>query len=178
MRGARGTLPKLTPLVYNELRRLAHRYVSAEPYPQSLQTTALINETYVRLVDAHIPNFQDRAHFFGVCAHLMRQILVDFARARHAEKRGAATIRLSLEEASEVSGESHTDLLELDDALNRLAEVDPRKSRVVEMRFFGGLSAEETAEVLSVSTKTVLRDWQLAKAWLLRELKADSSYGL
>jgi len=173
--GDAAALEKLTPLVYRELRRLAHRYVSAEPYSQSLQTTALINEAYVRLVDARNPHFQDRAHFLGVCARLMRQILTDFARARRAEKRGAATVRLSLEEATELSGEPHADLLDLDDALTRLAEVDPRKSRVVELRFFGGMSAEETAQVLGVSTKTVLRDWQLAKVWLLRELKADNS---
>lgn len=175
--GDASALEKLTPLVYNELRRLAHRYVSAEPYRQSLQTTALINEAYVRLVDTRNPHFQDRAHFFGVCARLMRQILTDFARARRAGKRGAATVRLSLEEATEISDEPPADLLELDDALNRLAEVDARKSRVVELRFFGGLSAEETAQVLSISTKTVLRDWQLAKVWLLRELKADNSRG-
>jgi len=175
--GDASALKKLTPLVYAELRRLAHRYVSAEPYNQSLQTTALIHEAYVRLVDVRNPHFQDRAHFFGVCARLMRQILTDFARARHAGKRGAATVRLSLEEAKEVSDGPPADLLELDDALNRLARMDPRKSRVVELRFFGGLSAEETAQVLSISTKTVLRDWQLAKVWLLRELKADNGRG-
>jgi len=176
--GDASALDELTPLVYNELRRIAHRYVSAEPYGQSLQTTALVNEAYVRLVDARNPYFQDRAHFFGVCARLMRQILTDFARPRRAEKRGAATVRISLEEATELGDEPHADLLELDDALNRLAEVDPRKSRVVELRFFGGLSAEETSQVLRVSTKTVLRDWQMAKVWLLRELKGDNSRGL
>lgn len=175
--GDASALDKLTPLVLSELRRLAHRYMSGESPGHTLGTTALINEAYVRLVDGRRASWQNRAHFFGVCARLMRQILTDFARSRRAKKRGAGAARLSLDEAPEISADPRADLVALDEALDRLAEVDSRKSQVVELRFFGGLNAEETAEVLNVSPKTVLRDWKFAKAWLLRELKTDKRDG-
>jgi RNA polymerase sigma-70 factor (ECF subfamily) len=162
---------KLMPLVHDELHRLARRYMVEERPGQTLQTTALVNEAYLRLVDVKGVRWQNRAHFFGVSAQLMRRILVDYARSRHSLKRGGKTPRLSLEEALIVSPKGGADLVALDDALNALSAIDPRRSRVVELRFFGGLSVEETAEVLRVSAETVMHDWKVAKAWLLRELR-------
>jgi len=167
--GDRNALERLTPIVYEELHRLADRYMKRERRGHSLQTTALVNEAYVRLVDYKRMQWQNRAHFFAVSAQLMRRILVDQAR-RHNLKRGGAVQRVSLEEAAVVGGQQDTDLVALDNAMNALARIDPRKVQVVEMRFFGGLSVEETAEVLKVSAVTVKRDWRAAKLWLYREL--------
>jgi RNA polymerase sigma-70 factor (ECF subfamily) len=175
--GDQSALEKLTPYVYKELHRVAHRYMSREPRGHTLQTTALINEAYGRLIDSGDMNWQNRAQFFGVCAHLMRQILTDFARSRLSKKRGRDVQCVSLDESLEVPLEPRADLVALDDALNRLAAVDPRKSKVVELRFFGGLTAEEAAEVLKVSPHTVLRDWKLAKVWLHRELTGEMRNG-
>lgn len=171
--GDQGALEKLTPYVYKELQRVAHRYMARESPGHTLQTTALINEAYLRLIDQGDLGWENRAHFFGVCARLMRQILTDFARSRLSEKRGGEVQHLPLDEALEVSVEPRADLVALDDALNRLAAIDPRKSQVVELRFFGGLTAEEAAAVLKVSPDTVLRDWKLAKVWLHRELTGE-----
>jgi RNA polymerase sigma factor (TIGR02999 family) len=171
--GDEQALGKLIPLVHKELRRLARRYMAGEAPGHTLQTTALVNEAYLRLVDVKKISWQNRAHFFGVSAQLMRRILVDLARSRRALKRGGNVYTLSLEEALIVSPERGADLVALDDTLKALASIDPRRSRVVELRFFGGLSVEEAAEVLKVSPETVMHDWKLAKAWLLRELSAD-----
>ena len=172
--GDSGALDKLTPLVYEELRRLARRYMRRERAGHSLQTTALVNEAYMRLVDYKRMQWQNRAHFFAVSSQLMRRILVDHAR-RHNLKRGAGIQHISLEDAAVVGHGRTTDLVALDDAMNQLALLDPRKVKVVEMRFFGGLSVEESAEVLKISTVTVLRDWSTAKAWLYRELTSHSN---
>jgi RNA polymerase sigma factor (TIGR02999 family) len=170
---------RLMPLVYEELRRLARSYMARERPDHTLQTTALVNEAYLRLVDVTAVSFQDRAHFFGMCALLMRRILVDSARSRASFKRGGDWRPVQLEEALVVSPASEIDLVALDDALKGLEAVDPRKSRVVELRFFGGLSVEETAAVLQVSVETVMRDWKLAKSWLRRELGAGGkSHGV
>ncbi len=170
-------LEELTPFVYKELQRVAHRYMSREPRGHTLQTSALINEAYVRLIDSGHMNWENRTQFFGICARLMRQILTDFARSRLSQKRGRDVRRISLDETLEVSVEPRADLVALNDALNRLAAIDPRKSKVVELRFFGGLNAEEAAEVLKVSPHTVLRDWKLAKVWLHRELTGEMRNG-
>jgi RNA polymerase sigma-70 factor (ECF subfamily) len=170
-------LERLTPLVYNELHRTARGYMARERSGHVLQATALINEVYLRLVDFGPVGWQDRAHFFAVCARLMRRILTDFARSRQAQKRGGQARQLSLDEGLYVSPDPEPDLVALDEALNRLTRVDERKSRVVELRFFGGLTGEETAEVLKVSEDTVNRDWRLAKLWLLRELRAENTDG-
>jgi RNA polymerase sigma factor (TIGR02999 family) len=175
--GDERALEKLTPLVYGELHQLARRYMAGEASGHILQTTALVHEVYLRLVDFREISWQNRAYFFGVCARLMRQILVDFARSRRRLKRGGEAPQVSLDEALVVSREAPTNLLALDEALNALAELEPRKSQVVELRFFGGLSVEETAEVLSVSEETILRDWRLAKAWLLREMSEGKRDG-
>ena len=175
--GDEQALEKLTPLVYRELDRRAHRYMAREPAGHILQTTALVNEAYLRLVDLQEFTWQDRAHFFAVCARLMRQILIDLARARLYQKRGPEAIHVSLEEASPASEEPRVDLLALDEALTTLARMDPRKGRVVELRFFGGLSVKETAEVLSVSPETVMRDWKFAKACLHGELSKPNHHG-
>jgi RNA polymerase sigma-70 factor (ECF subfamily) len=168
--GDQGALGRLTPIVYEELRRLARRYMRGERAGHSLQTTALVNEAYTRLVDYNRMQWQDRAHFFAVSAQLMRRILVEHAR-RHNLKRGGDVQHVSLDEAAFVGGGAEdTDLVALDDAMSSLARIDPRKVQVVEMRFFGGLSVEETAEVLKVSPITVKRDWRAARAWLYREL--------
>ena len=167
-------LDRLTPLVYQELRRIAGRYMARERRDHTLQATALVNEPYLRLVDAKEVSWHDRAHFFAISSQTMRRILVDFARARHSRKRDSGAKALSLEESLVVRGQPGADLVALDDALNALAAMDPRRSRVVELRFFGGLSVEETAEVLKVSPETVKRDWKLAKAWLLRELSHET----
>lgn len=163
--GDQSALQRLTPVVYAELRRLAHRYMKGERSGHSLQTTALVNEAYLRLVDYKRMHWQGRAHFFAVSAQLMRRILVEHAR-RQNMKRGAGVQRVSLEEAAMVGAHLSADLVALDEALNELARLDPRKVQVVEMRFFGGLSVDETAEVLKVSPVTVRRDWSTAKVWL------------
>ena len=168
--GDEQALEKLTPLVYRQLHQIAQRYMGGERSGHMLQTTALVNEAYLRLVDCGQVNWQDRAHFFAISANLMRRILIDFARSRDYLKRGGAVPHIPLEEAPSVSDEADVNLVALDDALKALAEVDERKSKVVELRFFGGLNVEETAEVLRVSSDTVMRDWKLAKTWLLREL--------
>ncbi|HZS09484.1 MAG TPA: sigma-70 family RNA polymerase sigma factor [Blastocatellia bacterium] len=168
--GDDSALEKLIPLVYDELRRLAHRYMGGERQDHTLQTTALVNEAYLRLIDSSRVRWQNRAHFFAVSAQLMRRILVDFARSRNYRKRGGEAVQVSLDEAAVISSEPGADLVALDDALKALAAFDARKSRVVELRFFGGLSVAESAEVMGVSEDTVTRDWNLAKVWLLREL--------
>ena len=173
--GDQGALEKLIPLVHAELRRLARSYMRRESPGHLLQTTALVNEAYLRLVDQRKVKWQNRAQFFGVSAQLMRRILVDFARARDNLKRGGKARQVSLDDALVVSQEREADLVALDDALTALAEIDPRQSQVVELRFFGGLSVEETAEVLKVSPETVMRDWKVAKLWLLRELSAGAT---
>ena len=168
--GDKSALEKLIPVVHNELHRLAHRYMNRERPGHMLQTTALVNEAYLRLIDTSHVRWQNRAHFFAVSAQLMRRILVDFARSRNYLKRGGDAVQVSLDEALAISPEQDMDLVALDEALDALAAIDERKTRVVELRFFGGLSIEETAEVLKVSPDTVMRDWRLAKVWLLREL--------
>ncbi len=164
---------KLMPLVYDELRRLAHQYMRREKPGHTLQTSALVNEAYVRLVDQSKIQWESRAHFFGIAARLMRQILVDQARRRNFAKRGGGAIRVSLNEATNVAQEQSASVMALDDALNRLEKIDPRKSRIVELRFFGGMSIEETAEALKVSPGTVMRDWTFARAWLQKEMTVD-----
>jgi RNA polymerase sigma-70 factor (ECF subfamily) len=179
--GDQTALEELMPLVYGELHRLAKRYMAHERSGHTLQTTALVNEAYLKLIDTHRMNWRSRAHFFAVSAQLMRRILIDFARSRRSLKREAGQYAVSLDEApvvSVVSQEWRADLVALDEALNALAAIDARKSEVVQLRFFGGLSAEETAEVLRVSAETVKRDWKLAKVWLLRELSRDDKDGV
>lgn len=168
--GEQGALQKLIPLVHAELSRLAHHYMSGERTGHTLQTTALVNEAYVRLVDSSQVRWQNRAHFLAVSAQLMRRILVDFARSRNYLKRGGGAQQVRLDEAMRISEAPDGDLVELDRALAELASVDARKSQVVELRFFGGLTEEEAAEVLEVSAETVRRDLRLAKAWLLRAM--------
>lgn len=168
--GEQAALDQLTLLVYDELRRMAHRYMRRERPGHTLQTSALVNEVYLRLVNSSRVHWQNRVHFFAVSAQLMRRILVDFARSRHNLKRGGDARQVSLDEALLVSHGNSTDLVALDDALKALASLDARQSKVVELRFFGGLSVEETAEALHVSEGTVRRDWSLARAWLHREL--------
>ncbi|SRR6266508_3023316 len=164
-------LARLTPLVYDELHRLASRYMRGENAGHTLQTTALMNEAYIKLVDSKRVQWQNRAHFFAIAAQLMRRILVDFVRRRQYQKRGGGWQRVTFAEDLELAGNVNADLVAVDEALQELAKLDPRKAQVVELRFFGGLSLEETAEALSVSTDTVGRDWRAAKAWLARELK-------
>src|SRR5713101_1857505 len=175
--GEPAALDKLVPLVYAELRRIAHRYMNRERHGRTLQTTELVNEAYLRLIDASQVSWQDRAHFFAISAQLMRRILVDFARSRRYPKRGGGAHRATFDEALLASPAPGPDLVALDDALEALAVKDARKCRVVELRFFGGLSVDETAEVLKVSPDTVHRDWRLAKAWLLRELSGEKPDG-
>lgn len=170
-RGDQSATEKLIPLVYQELRKLAHRQMRRERPDHTLATTGLVNEAYLRLIDSQHVRWHDRAHFLGVSALLMRRILVDFARSHRYQKRGGGARLVSLDENLAVAHHRGTDLVALNDALDELAVIDPRKSRVVEMKFFGGLTAEEIAEVLHVSSDTVLRDWKLAKSWLLREMK-------
>jgi len=174
-KGDERALEKLTPQVYRELHRAARRCMARERDGHTLQTTALINELYLRLSDLKLIDWQSRAHFFAVCARQMRRILTDQARARQAHKRADGAKAISLDDALVISPEPSADLVAVDDALNQLAKVDDRKSQVVVMRFFGGLSVEETAEVLKVSPETVARDWRLAKAWLMRELSGNKS---
>jgi len=173
--GDESALAQLMPLVYAELHRLARRYLRSERADHPLQTTALVNEAYLRLIDVRQVRWQNRAHFFAVSARLMRRILVDFARERGYQKRGGGIHHVSFDEALVVGREPDESLVALDEALSGLAEFDPRKSQVVELRFFGGLSIEETAEVLHVSAETVRRDWRLAKAWLRRYLSEDDT---
>ena len=168
--GDKNALDRLAPFVYRELRQIAGRMMATERPNHTLQATALVNEAYVRLVDTRQVNWQDRAHFFGICARAMRQILVDHARSRASAKRGGGEVVIELDEGLAAAPSPEANLLELDDALKRLAEIDPRKSQVIELRFFGGLNLEETAEALKVSTKTVQRNWDLARGWLYREL--------
>jgi len=168
--GDETALEQLTPLVYQQLHRLAHHYLSQERPGHTLQTSALVNEAYLRLIDWKNVQWQNRAHFFGVSAQLMRRILVDCARSRRYAKRGGGLSTLALDEVVLITGEKSADLVALDEALTVLAELDARQSRVVELRFFGGLSVEETAEVLKVSEGTVRRDWSIARAWLRREM--------
>ena len=169
--GDRAALDKLTPIVYDELRRLAHRYMSREQVGHTLQTTALVNEAYLRLVEGHGVHWQNRAHFFAVAAQVMRHILIDHARSRQRAKRGGAQHHITLDEAAVISPGRAAELLALDDALNDLAAFDERKSKIVELRYFGGLSHEETAEVLKISSATVRREWSAAKAWLFRRMR-------
>ena len=169
--GDRSALDQLLPLVEEELHRLAHRYMSRERPDHTLQTTALVNEAYVRLIDQRRVRWQNRAHFFAIAAQTMRRILIDHARRRAFDKRGGGARELQLDEAAVLTDERAAELVALDDALQALAEVDERKSRVVEMRFFGGLSVEETAEALGVSPDTVTREWRRARAFLHREIQ-------
>src|SRR5450755_3046906 len=173
--GDEQALEKLTPQIYRELHRAAKHCMTRERDGHTLQTTALINELYLHLSDLKLIDWQNRAHFFALCARQMRRILTDQARARQSHKRGSGAQPVSLYVALVVGPEQSADLVAVDDALKRLATVDQRKSRVVEMRFFGGLSVEETAEVLKVSPETVMRDWRLAKAWLLREMSGKAN---
>ena len=175
--GDEEALEKLIPLVYRRLHQVAQRCMAGQRPDHTLQTTALVNEVYLRLVDCEQVNWQDRAHFFAVSARLMRRILIDFARSRGYQKRGAGATHIPLEEAPSVGSEPDPNLVALDDALKALAAVDERKAKVVELRFFGGLSIDETAEVLKVSVETVVRDWRLAKMWLLRELSEGNRSG-
>jgi RNA polymerase sigma factor (TIGR02999 family) len=175
--GKDAALEELLPLVHQELRRLARRYMFGERPGHTLQATALVNEAYLRLVNSRQVNWQNRAFFFAISAQLMRRILVDYARARGYQKRGGGIPKVTLDEALMGLEEKGRDLVALDDALKTLAGVDPRKSKVIELRFFGGLSVEETAEVLKVSPETVLRDWRLAKAWLTREMGKSVATG-
>ena len=172
--GNRDALEKLMPLVYKELRRLAHQYLRKERAGHTMLTTDLVHEAYLRLVDQKRVHWQNRAHFFGIAANLMRRILVDHARGKRRTKRGAGAHRVSLNEATIMSQQSEVDILAIDEALAKLAQLDERKARVVELRFFGGLEVEEAAEFLQVSPITVMRDWKMAKAWLHRALSNDS----
>jgi len=175
--GDESALEKLMPIVYGELHRMARQYMARESPDHTLQTSALVNEAYLRLVDAAQANWQNRVHFFAVSAQAMRRILVDWARCRQALKRGGDVRPLRLDDALAVTQQQPVDLVALDDALKALAVLDPRKSQVVELHFFGGLDLEETAQVLKVSSDTVLRDWKLAKSWLRCELSGESLDG-
>ena len=174
--GDEAALDQLVPLVEAELRRLARAYMRRERQGHTLQTTALVNEAFIRLVDAKEIRWNDRSHFFGIAARLMRRVLVDHARARGYQKRGGGAQRVTFDDALAVSPRPSLDLVALDRALDTLAAADARKARVVELRFFGGLSVEETADVLHLSTGTIKRDWQLAKLWLLRELAGEGAH--
>lgn len=169
--GDEQALERLVPLVHRQLKQIARRCMARERAGHSLQATALVNEVYVRLIDGKAVQWQDRAHFLAVAARVMRRVLVDHARARGNQKRGGGAVRVTLDEALVVAGDSRQDFVALDDTLQALAAFDERKSRVIELRFFGGLSVEETAAVLDVSRDTVMRDWRLAKAWLQREMR-------
>ena len=172
--GNQAALDRLMPLVDRELHRLAHHYMRRENAGHTLQTTALVNEAYLKLVDQKHVHWKNRAHFFALSAQLMRRILVDHARRRQYAKRGGGAQRISFDEALAVSSERGVDLVALDEALSRLTSIDPRKGKVVELRFFGGLSVEETAEALHISGMTVLREWNMAKAWLYNSLNNES----
>jgi RNA polymerase sigma-70 factor (ECF subfamily) len=174
--GDKAALGRLMPLVYDELRRIAHRYVQRERDGHTLQTSALVNEAYLRLAGQQNVDWQNRAHFFGVTAQMMRHILIDHARRRRYAKHGGEVRQIPIEDAAEMSQQRASELIALTEALDELAKLDQRKSRVVELRYFGGLSLEETAEALKISMMTVRRDWRAAKAWLYRRVKADSAY--
>ncbi|HYP28951.1 MAG TPA: sigma-70 family RNA polymerase sigma factor [Blastocatellia bacterium] len=169
--GDESALESLLPIIYDNLHRLARSYLRRERPDHTLQATALVNEAYLRLVDQNKIRWQNRAQFFGVAAQLMRRILVDHARAQRADKRGGEGIKLSLTAADRIARWRNVDLIALDDALKTLAEIDPQQSRIVELKFFGGLTIEETAEILGISHATVERDWSMARAWLRREIK-------
>jgi RNA polymerase sigma-70 factor (ECF subfamily) len=169
-RGDDAALAQLTPLVYEELRRLAHHYMDGERPDHTLQTTALVNEAYLRLADQTNPNWQSRAHFFAAAARAMRQILVSYARSNRAQKRGGGGARIELDEAAILSPEQSKEIVDLHEALERLGTLDSRKARVVELKYFGGLNHDEIAEVMKTSIVTVRRDWAFAKAWLYKEL--------
>ncbi|MDX6711271.1 MAG: hypothetical protein QOH96_2287, partial [Blastocatellia bacterium] len=169
--GSSDALAKLTPLVYDELRRIAHRYMQRERNGHTLQTTALVNEAYLKLAGGHQIEWKNRAHFFGVSAQVMRHLLIDHARRRQFARHGGDAVLVSLENAETMSSQSASELLAINEALEELSRLDQRKGRVVELRYFGGLSLEETAEVLDVSVMTIRRDWRAAKAWLYRWLK-------
>jgi RNA polymerase sigma-70 factor, ECF subfamily len=171
--GDKAALDRLTPLVYDELRRIAHRYVQRERDGHTFQTTALVNEAYLRLAGQQKVDWQNRAHFFAVTAQVMRHILIDHARRRHYAKHGGELLQIPIEDAAVMSEQRAAELIALDEALDELAKLDRRKSRVVELRYFGGLTLEETAEVLEVSVMTVRRDWRAAKAWLFRRMKDE-----
>ncbi len=174
--GDQQALERLTPLIYEELRRLAKRYLRQERPGHTLQSTALVHEAYLKLVGQHDVRWQNRSHFLGIAAQLIRRILVDYARNRQAQKRGADSPRLSLDEALAIPQDRDLDLVSLDESLKALAEFDERQSRIVELRFFAGLSVEETADVLRISPATVKREWTAAKAWLFREMTRYSSH--
>jgi len=173
--GDKAALDSLMPLVYTELRRIANRYLQGERSDHTLQSTALVHEAYVRMTEQDLPQWQNRAHFFAVAAQLMRQILVDHARSHRASKRGGSAYKLALDEAEEQPLVRDVDVVALDDALKSLAHMDEQQSRVVELKFFGGLTVEDTAEVLGVSPSTVKRDWTTARAWLFRELNRSAA---
>ena len=171
--GDKQALDKLMPFVYEELRRLARNYMRNQPSDHTLQTTALVNEAYLRLIDSSQVRWQNRTHFFAISAQLMRRILVDFARSKNAKKRGGEDQKITFDEALPVSVEKEFELIALDDALKELAKMNERQSQIVEMRYFGGLTEEEIAEALDISTRTVRRDWSVARAWLYRELNKN-----
>lgn len=172
--GDREALETLMPLVYAELRRLAHHYLQQERSDHTLQSTALVHEAYLRLAGQNPPQWQNRAHFFGIAARVMRQILVEYARGHNAAKRGGVgAYTLALDEALEIQQKTNVDVVALDDALERLSELDPQQSRIVELRFFGGLTIEDTSEVMGISPATVKRDWTSARAWLHREIAGN-----
>jgi RNA polymerase sigma-70 factor (ECF subfamily) len=173
--GDQSALGRLMPRVYRELRRIAGHHMQNEQAGRTIQTTALVHEAYLKLIDVNNVNWEHRAHFYAVSSHIMRRILLDRARRRVAAKRGGKAAKVNLDEIPDVSGGRAAELVALDAALHALAQIDPRKAQVTEMRFFGGLSVEETATILKVSQDTVLRDWRLARAWLLAELKQNSS---
>jgi len=173
--GDREALDALMPLVYKELRRVAQFYLRAERPEHTLQSTALVHEAYVRLAGQALPQWQNRAHFFAVSAQIMRQILVDYARSHRAAKRGSGAFRLTLDDAMDLPGQQNVDVVALDDALKMLATMDPQQSRIVELRFFAGLSIEDTSEVLGISPSTVKRSWTSARAWLHREIVGESA---
>jgi RNA polymerase sigma factor (TIGR02999 family) len=173
--GDRGALEELMPLVYDELRRLARHYLRKERSDHTLQSTALVHEAYLRLAGGNAPNWQNRAHFFGVAAHIMRQVLVEHARGRGAAKRGGNALRLEIDEALALPQQIDVDVVALDKALNELSELDAQQGRIVELRFFGGLTIEDTSEVLGISPATVKRDWVTARAWLYRAMTGEAS---
>jgi RNA polymerase sigma factor (TIGR02999 family) len=175
--GDEKALERLTPVVERELHRMAHFCMAKEKPGNTLQTTALVNEVYLRLVDVHGVDWQDRAHFFAISARMMRRILTDFARSRNYQKRGAGAVEVSLDEALVVTPEKHADIMALDEALTEFAGLYPRQGQVVELRFFGGLEVEEIAEALKVSPVTVKRDWRFAKAWLRKWMSGDEGDG-
>jgi RNA polymerase sigma factor (TIGR02999 family) len=172
-RGDEAALDQLTPVIYAELRRRAHSYMKNERPGHTLQTTALANEAWMRLVNVAAVDWKDRAHFFAIAANVMRRILVDGARARGRGKRGGSAQRVDLDQIPDISSRRDPELIAIDEALEALAQLDPRKAKVIELRFFGGLSVEETAEVLKVHEQTVLRDWRLARVWLMREMSGQ-----